>query len=120
MVHIATTDTFFVDAIQFEASKCLICQQVATSEAGWIGIRCHLCRQVWDSDMWCGLIARRRREVMNLTRRQIAEKAGLKPSTIKRYEFVEISKAYYDFTAKLIQSHYSTPPLPTTGTGDIT
>lgn len=107
MLHISTTETFFLDAIPLAEDRCMICRQEAEQEAGWIGIRCKKCGEVWDEETWGGDIAKRRRELMGLTRREMAEKTGLSPHTIKKYEWTRCSKKYYDLTTKMIEIHFS-------------
>jgi hypothetical protein len=102
LIHIATTDTFFVDAPKHEG-ECWICGTRCEQEMGWIGMRCSKCNSVYDSEMGLQRVVRMRRELMNLSRRQMADKCGIKASTVKKYEWVWPSKHYCELTATLIK-----------------
>ena len=103
MSHICTEDTFFLDAPTFEG-ECVICKRTATLELGWVGIRCSVCRKVSDGESGMPGIVRQRRELMKMTRRQIAEATGYKPSSVKRFEWVQCTRPYAAATERLILS----------------
>lgn len=98
-----TEDTFFVDTPTFEG-VCVICKRTATIEVGWVGIRCSVCRKVFDSENGLPGIVLQRRELMKMTRRQIAEATGYKPSSVKRFELVRCTRPYAAATERLILS----------------
>ena len=103
MIHICTTDSFFVDAPIIE-TKCLVCGEICNAEIGWIGERCSACGSVYSPfDDYASDIVRKRREKLGLTRRQIADKLGYKRTTIKNYEWVKPSKKYYEATLQLMK-----------------
>lgn len=103
MIHIATTDTFFIDAPVVEA-KCFICGVRCKHEIGWIEERCSNCGSVYSPfEITMPDVVRKRRELFNLTRRQFGELIGYKPASVKRYEWVECTQRYFDATAELME-----------------
>ena len=102
--HIATTDTFFIDAPIMNL-KCPICEKECKNELGYIGLRCSNCKSVYDLDWTMPDIARRRRELMKFNRSQMAEITGYAKSSIKKYEFVRCTQQYFDKTTELIKKH---------------
>jgi len=104
--HIATTDTFFIDNLQIK-SQCPICGVDCTQDIGWIGERCHNCKTVYDrSELYWGEIARLRRQLLGLNRKQMAELTGYSKKTIKTYEFGNCSKSYYYKTNEVIKQNF--------------
>lgn len=108
-VHVCTTDSFFVypDDSFFVYpelnchSKCVYCGYEVMAESSYIGLRCTLCGNITYFEEWAGYIAKKRREKLNLTRKQIAQKMGLSKHTIKKYEYIKCSQKYSEFTLKL-------------------
>lgn len=105
-MHIATTDTFFVDALRMEA-WCSICGHTGQQEIGWIGMRCSRCRSVTNpEDTWPDVVMARRK-MLGLTRRQMGEITGFAASTIKRYEFVRCTQSYIDATERAVRERFN-------------
>lgn len=100
-IHITTEDTFFTDAITINDCYCSICTNKTTQDLGWIGARCRTCKQIYNLEDTMPDIVRRRREAMKLNRLEMSKLTGYKRSTIKRYEYVECSRPYYDLTGKI-------------------
>ena len=103
MSHICTENTFFLDAPKIEA-ECAICKRTAMLEIGYVGIRCPVCRKVFDGESGMSGIVMQRREIMKMNRRQIAEATGYKPSSVKRFEWVRCTRPYAAATERLILS----------------
>ncbi len=104
MSHIAADETFLHNAIVLKDSECIICLQVSDMRAGWIGIKCDKCGAMYDvSEMWAGELAKRRREMLKMTRKELGNILGLKRTTIKRYEFVKCPKNYLDRVGEVIK-----------------
>lgn len=102
--HICTTDSLRA-GIEQEAAECFVCGR-KTMFMDWCGCRCDTCGAdtAWDNDL-AGFI-RSIRKITGLSRTEIAEKANLKPSTIKRYEWCWPSKKYYEWFKTFIKSFY--------------
>lgn len=56
--------------------------------------RCSSCRKCYDSEMGWGRLVMAQRELLGLTRKQLGERLGLSPKTIKKYEWTYPSKRY--------------------------
>lgn len=103
MYQIISPNALFIGAQKFE-HQCVICKRMATLEIGWVGIRCSVCQKIFDSENGLPGIVRQRREIMKMTRRQIAEATGYKPSSVKRFELVRCTKSYAEATERLVLS----------------
>ena len=80
--------------------QCRICLKDTEQAILWVGVLCTACKTCADPwGEWAGSIARKRREVLGLTRREMSALTGYSPKTIKQYEFVRCSEAYYEATA---------------------
>jgi hypothetical protein len=105
--HIATTDTFFVDSIDVGVSKCWICGIDSKHELGWIGSRCDNCKSVYDfTEITMPAVVRMRRELLKLSRREIAEKMKYSIHSIRYYENNRCSSKYYKATELLVRMLY--------------
>jgi transposase-like protein len=92
-VHVCTTESLQA-GIDIPAGGCPFCGN-KTLQVGWVSSDCSLCRASFCDHS--GYTVRSVREGMKMTRKQLAEAAGLKTSTIKRYEWVWPSRKYWDW-----------------------
>lgn len=94
--HIYTAETPFVNALDIGVQHCPFCFKDTPHEAGYTANRCKSCRAVYDPfELWLGELAKRYREKFKKTRRQWAELTGYSAKTIKQYEWVKCTKAYF-------------------------
>lgn len=104
-MHICTEESFLINAPEI-IIKCCICNKKCKSRIGWLGEKCSNCDSVYNPfDITIPDIVRKRRELLGLTRKQMGELTGYSKYTIKQYEFVRCSKAYYNLTIKLINKY---------------
>ena len=96
MDAICTNEDMVVDGIELGIKKCLICCQETRHKAGYIGVYCFGCRHTISGEEWAGDIARQRRELLGMTKRQIGEKIGLSKHTIHAYEWKKCPESYLD------------------------
>lgn len=74
--------------------------------AGWVSSECDTC----GADTGCECLPdymRTIRERTGLTRRQVAQAIGYKPSTVKNYEWTKTSKIYWEKFRLFIKEFYS-------------
>jgi len=104
-MHICTTESFRAGIEQIPG-KCFMCGH-NTMMPDWCGGHCDTCHAdlSWDGD--CSGMVRTVRQSAGLTRKQIADKAGLKPSTIKKYEWCWPSKRYWKWFISFVHQQYS-------------
>lgn len=102
--HISTAKTFRA-GIDLPPFECFICGK-ETMFHDWVGCRCDTCGAdtAWESDL-AGFV-RTIREKTKLSRKEIAKKAGIKPSTIKNYEWCIPSKKYFEWFKVFIKDFY--------------
>lgn len=84
---------------------CPICDH-KTMFSGWTGSNCDTCGVNLSEGIYQSGIVRTVREYTKLSRKEIAEKAGLKPSTIKSYEWKRPSKKYFVWFKEFIKQFY--------------
>lgn len=99
--HISTTKIF---RLGIPPNVCPICEH-KTLYNGWNGSDCDTCGADTSHDYLPDYI-RHIREATKLSRKEIAEKFGVKPSTIKSYEWKQPSKKYYVWFKKFIKQFY--------------
>lgn len=108
MIHICTTDSLLAGGIMIKAT-CPVCTRKAENKAHYIGMKCSVCGALTDmSESWPDIVVKRR-ERLKLTRRQMAEATGYRPSSIKRYEFVRCTRPYIAATQKLMRKTFKQP-----------
>ena len=105
ITHICTTDSLRAGIPQ-HAHDCFMCGR-ETMFDDWVGAKCDTCGAdtSWEGD-YAGLVRSVRTRTM-LSRKQFSKLIGLKPSTIKKYEFVYPSKKYYQKFRKVIAEFYN-------------
>ena len=105
-MHICTTESLRA-GIDEPPRECFICGK-ETLFMDWCGLNCDTCGAdtAWENDL-AGFV-RSIRTHSGLTRREIAVKAGLKPGTIKAYEWKWPSRKYRDWLAGFIREFYTT------------
>ena len=54
-------------------------------------------------------LVRMRRELLGLTRKQLAALLGYKRATVKQYEWVRCTMPYWKATEALMKTHYPKP-----------
>ena len=94
MVRICTNEAMVVGGIDLGIRKCVLCCQETKQKAGYIGVYCYNCKRVWSGDEWAGNIARQRRDILQLTKKQIGDKLGLSKHTIHAYEWKKCPEKY--------------------------
>ena len=105
MLHICTTESLRA-GIDEPAIECNVCGR-KTMFLDYCGFRCDTCGAdtAWDGDL-AGFVRTIRRKT-KLTRKQISDKAGLKPATVKNYEWIHPSKKYFNWFKGFIKNHYA-------------
>lgn len=104
MEHICTNEDMVEGGFDLAIQKCLICCQQTKQKAGYIGIYCYNCKRIISGEEWAGSIARQRREILQLTKRQIGDKLNLSKHTIHAYEWKKCSTKYLDQLEILIKN----------------
>jgi len=82
--------------IDLKPTKCPICCKISEKRAGYIGVYCFNCKRILTGDEWSGQIARQRREILGLTKKQIGDKLGLSKHTVHAYEWKKCPEKYLD------------------------
>jgi len=101
-IHVCTIEDFVVQEIPPWKGKCIVCCKETTLQATWFGALCGSCKHVFGPDNTIGDIAKQRRELIGLTRRQLGDIVGLKPSTIKTYEWGVCPEGYFKKTEEVV------------------
>jgi len=104
MIIVDTIESFEVGGFDLPPSKCLFCCKDTTSTAGWIGVRCHNCNNIFSGEEWMGNIAKRRREMLGYTLPHFAEIVNRSKHTIKKYEYVKCPDWYFKKTEELMKN----------------
>jgi len=106
--HICTTESLQA-GIDIPPAECPFCRHV-TLFAGWTSQDCRICRAAFCGDL--GFTVRSVREGLKMSRKELAGHAGLRPSTIKRYEWVHPSRKYWEWLKGFTEAQYTitTPP----------
>lgn len=104
---VCTIESFAVDAPQLSEMECPVCLQRCRPLATWVCTWFKDCcgAQIHDED-WMGSIAKKRRELLKFDRKEMAAFTGYSPKTIKQYEWVKCSKAYFEKTEEIIRKNY--------------
>lgn len=100
IVHVCTSETFFHDAVRI-TSVCLFCGKRGNHLLGWVSLRCEHCGNEWSLDWAMPDCVREIRAKLKLTRKQMGEKLGYSPKTIKKYEWSWCSKPYFQKVTEL-------------------
>lgn len=104
-IHICTDNDFFVDAPKITV-ECKICGVVCESEIGYIGMRCSQCGSIYDPfEITVPDIVKKRRELLGFSRKVMAKKSGYSHKTIKKYELVKCTEAYFNKTREFIKNN---------------
>ena len=107
ITHICTTNSLRA-GINQPPFNCCVCDK-QTMFVDWVGSKCDTCGAdtAWEENL-AGFV-RSIRQRTKLTRKEIAQAAGLKPSTIKSYEWKHPSRKYYDWFRGFIKEFYEKP-----------
>ena len=101
-LSICGTEALYAGSVE-GSGNCMICgRENVVLKYGYVGTLCTCCGKDWSVDFPSGTV-RRRREYLGLTRREMAERVGLAPATIKHYETIWPSKRYFDETLKIVK-----------------
>jgi len=101
--HICTNESL-CNEMKLDKATCIVCcTPNAESSAGYGGIHLKCCNTVIDDSTDKCCIVRRRRTLLELKRKELAELFDKSQYTIKSYEWVKCSKEYFDFTTKLME-----------------
>ena len=87
------------DAVDIETT-CTICGAVTDHRIGYLDMHCSNCKTYYDP-FELNQIVEKRRKYLGLTRKEMAEKAGVKPATIRKYENYWPSKQYWELIKTL-------------------
>ena len=101
-IHICTTESLQA-GVDMPPTICPFCRHKSLY-AGWVGQDCRTCGASFSDHM--GFTVRSVREGMKMTRREMAGHAGLRPSTIKHYEWIWPSRRYFDWLKGFAEAHY--------------
>jgi len=102
-IHLCTRESFFVDAIDMKGI-CFICGKSTVLKVGWTEIQCPECEQYFTLGDLAGIV-KERRKFLGLSRKEMAERIDLKPSTVKKYENDYPSEKYWNKTSALIATN---------------
>ena len=102
-IHICTTESLQA-GVDIPPSVCPFCKQ-RTLYAGWVSQDCRTCGASFCGEL--NYTVMRVRDGMKMSRKELAGHAGLKPSTIKRYEWVWPSRRYFNWLLGFAAAHYS-------------
>lgn len=101
MDHICTNESYLAGGIDVGESECQICCRTGKQTATFVGCYCHVCKKI-NSAEWAGQIARERRLILGLTKKQIAEKLGISKHTVHGYEWKKCPIEYLDRLKELL------------------
>jgi ribosome-binding protein aMBF1 (putative translation factor) len=79
---------------------CPVCCKDTGQASNWLGSRCNECGYISNGDL--ARVVRNRRELLGISRKEIASEMGIKRETVYKYEKVWPSKKYLDQTKMLI------------------
>lgn len=99
--HICTNEDLVAGGIKFPNTECLICCRKTTLIAGYVGMYCPLCKRI-SSEGWMGGIAKQRRELLGLTKRELGDKMGVSKHTVHSYEWRKCPQWYFDALKDLV------------------
>jgi uncharacterized Zn finger protein (UPF0148 family) len=102
MGHICTNESLVSGGFDLEKSECPICCKTSTQKAGYVGVYCPECKRIFTGEEWAGDIARQRREILRLTKKEIGERIGKSKHTIHGYEWKKCPRWYLDELRKII------------------
>lgn len=105
MNHICTAESLRAGCEDIPPFECPFCGH-KTALVGWTNAYCTTCMAQLTMGESPGHTVMSVREGMKMTRREIADHAGLKPSTIKKYEWVWPSRKYLEWLKKFTHRHY--------------
>lgn len=104
MIHVCTFDSLAAGLEDLDfVDECPICLETATQQTSWVSFRCTACKRSYSYDGGFRLIVSSQRVMLKLTRRQLGEKIGYAPSTIKKYEWTWPTKAYRERLNALVR-----------------
>jgi len=104
VIHVATTKSYRAGADPTPL-ECAYCGH-KTAFVSYVSLECDTCGadSAWENDIAGQLKAIRVKS--GISRRDLAQVAGLKTATIRTYECVWPSKAYYNWFLTFIRQHY--------------
>lgn len=105
-IIICTNEDMVAGGIPLEDVKCPFCCKIGNQIVGYIGTYCPNCKMIWSSDHTMGYVAKKRRELLGLTRRQVGCRVSRAPNTIKNYEWTECPQWYFDRLEVMLESEY--------------
>jgi hypothetical protein len=112
MIHICTFDSLAAGLEDLDfVDECRICLKTAKQQTSWVALRCIACGHQYSFDEGTRGIVTSQRRMLKLTRRQLGEKIGYKPSTIKKYEWTWPTKAYREKLNDLVREINATDNL---------
>lgn len=100
--HICTTESFSTGETM--NGECLVCLYKGKLNVTYVGVLCPKCKYCTDNE-FMGTIAKKRRELLKLTKRQIAQKLGYTTNQIKYFETERCFIEYYEKTEELVKKH---------------
>ena len=104
MIHICTNKSLVAGG-DFIEMKCPICLITSEQQIGYCGSLCEKCGNLIGLDEWMGALAYLRRKYLGSSRKDIARRVGLLPSTITYYENKWCSRRYYNKLGELVEIH---------------
>ncbi len=103
VTHIATSESFRFD--DMPPTDCVFCNH-QTAYFGWCGVDCSTCGASYDCDDFIGWSMQVIRQKLKLSRKELAEILGYAPSTVKKAEFVRVSKPYLKKFKEFVRLSY--------------
>lgn len=109
MIHIATVESMSDKESDTMTWECPVCFKKSENYPSYICIgycKNPKCKFVMDEGCFMGTICKARRNLLKLTRPEMAKIIGKSKHTIKKYEWDKCSNEYNDFTKELIFNKY--------------
>lgn len=100
---ITTTESYVLHDVPPFGKKCPVCCRTAMHRVTWVSIQCQSCRKEWGPDYTKGMLARQRRELLGMSRRQLGIMLGLKTGTVRHYEYFPTPDVYFNKLEKLLK-----------------
>jgi DNA-binding XRE family transcriptional regulator len=100
-IHISTKETFMAGAVEYTGFCPVCCRPDALIKQGYLEGFCESCKRYHNTEELQRTV-KQRRELLGLTRRQMADEVGVKPVTIGNYERNWPSKTYWEQTRQMM------------------
>ena len=105
MCHIYTNQTVLASAIKLPKGTCLICTYKTVQFVGYTDAICDKCGGSFDPfEDTIPDIIRKQRELLKMSRKQVADVLGFSVKSVRYYENHRCSRPYYEKIKQLIRA----------------